>query len=333
MTTPMRAPIPTGLLGIRHVHAGGYAALLRTLPEFRLVGFVETDDDAARAFETQFGVPRARDALALRALGARAVIVSGTNRERRPALDEAAACGLAALSEKPLGLSVPEAVETVRAFATAHLPLGVAFPVRFAPSVLALRTRLMAGELGPVRAILGENVGRSPGGWFEDPVEAGGGALTDHVVHVADLLGLLLGEAPTRALTLVGARTGQGTERTAGVFLDYASGAYAAIDPSWARPQSYPIWGGLSLTVVADDGTVRVNPFAARFTAWTDPATLVPYGDSLDRLLLEDFAHAVHTGTTPFAAAEDGLRALVIQAAAQASARSGHAEPVAQLGP
>lgn len=323
-----RTPIPAGLLGIRHVHAGGYAQLLATGPAFRLVGFVEADDRAAQAFSSQFGVPRAANASELRKLGARAAVVAGTNRQRLPSLNDAAACGLAALSEKPFGLSLPEARETAGAFAQARLPLGLAFPVRFSPAVLDLRDRLTQGSLGAVRAVVGENVGRNPGGWFEDPTEAGGGALPDHLLHVADLLGFLLEDAPTRAETLLGRLTESGTEQTAGVLLDYASGCYAAIDPSWARPNSYPVWGGLSLTVVADHATARVDPFAERLTAWTSPAQLVPYGDDLNRFLLEDFAHAVQTGTDPFASAWDGLRALAILVAAQRSALSGRAEPV-----
>jgi predicted dehydrogenase len=325
-------PLPVGILGTRHVHAAGYADVVSALPQFRLVGFAEADQAAAEAFESQFAVPRAPDAEGLRTLGARAVIVAGTNRERLPALEDAAGAGLAALSEKPFGLSLPEAQRIARLFLQAHLPLGVAFPIRFSPSILDLAARLERGELGTVRAIVGENVGRNPGGWFEDPVEGGGGSLTDHVVHLADVFGLLTPEAPTHAITLIGSRTGTGTERTAGVFLDYASGVYAAIDPSWARPSTYPTWGGLSLTVVGDRATVTVNASAQRFTAWTDPARLVPYGPNLDAYVLEDFALAVNEGRAPFASAAAGLKALAIQVAAQRSQRSGRREPVEAIG-
>ena len=320
--------LPAALLGVRHVHAEHYATLLATLPGFRLVGFVEADDSAARTFETRFGVPRLADATAVKQLGARAVIAAGTNRERLEALNDAASSGLPALSEKPFGLSLPEARETATRFADARLPLGIAFPVRFAKPILDLQAKLQEDAFGAVRAIVAENVGRNPGGWFEDPVEAGGGSLTDHVVHVADLLGLLTGERPTYATTVVGSYTKSRTERTAGVLLDYESGLYASIDPSWARPASYPAWGGLSLTIVADRATVRIDPFAQRFTAWTSAAALVPYGEDLDRLVLEDFAHAVRSGQEPFASATDGLRALAIQVAAQRSARFGRTEPV-----
>lgn len=57
-----------------------------------------------------------------------------------------------------------------------------------------VKQALEQGQTGEVLAIKGTNHGRMPGGWFTDPDLAGGGAVLDHTVHVADLIRWLLGK-------------------------------------------------------------------------------------------------------------------------------------------
>jgi len=328
----MTARLPLGMLGVAHVHAAGYAAWLRAAGSASLVGFVEPDDTLAAAFARATGARRLADAAALAAAGARAVIVAGDNAQSGPALAGALASGLPALAEKPLGLDPDATAPLVRGFAAAGLPLATAFPMRFAPSVTALRDAVRAGELGEVVALVGENVGRFPGLWFGDPARSGGGCLTDHVSHLADLFGWILGRAPVAVTTVPGCDLDNGTERTAGLVLDYPDGVYATIDPSWARPESYPTWGGLSLSVVGRRGTGSARPFARRVDAWLLPPRWLRDVDDLDAAMLADFVRAVRSGGVPRATGMDGLAALRVVRAAQASLRSGRPSAVDRTG-
>jgi predicted dehydrogenase len=65
-----------------------------------------------------------------------------------------------------------------------------AFPMRFAPSAQVVRKMLKNGELGEILGINGINHSEIPGNhraWFTDKKLAGGGAVMDHTVHLADL--------------------------------------------------------------------------------------------------------------------------------------------------
>lgn len=83
-------------------------------------------------------------------------------------------------------------------------------------------------------------------------------------------------------------------------------------------------WGGLTLQVIAERGTVTVSPFAkgvaghdARGETWN------PVGADLDALLLDEFVHAVRQGRQPQPDAGVGIRTVEIAKAAQASAARG----------
>ncbi len=321
--------LPIGLVGVGHVHAPGYARLLAGGDYARLVGFVEADDALAARFAAQTGARRLPDVAALRAAGARAAIVAGDNRSRLEGLAAALDASLPALAEKPLGLAPGEAASVVAAFARAGLTLGVALPMRFSPAIEAMVAAVRERDaVGRLVALLGENVARYPGGWFGEPERSGGGCLTDHTAHVADVFARLTDLRPVRVTTLAGDFLPSGAERTATLMIDYPGGLYATLDASWARPDAYPVWGGLSVAVVGERGVIEANPFAERFTLWGERPELVGTGDDLDDAMLRDFARAAAAGRPTRATGRDGLRALCLQAAAQRSLATGEAAPV-----
>jgi 1,5-anhydro-D-fructose reductase (1,5-anhydro-D-mannitol-forming) len=208
--------------------------------------------------------------------------------------------------------------------------LMVAYPVRFAPSVRDAIAELRSGRLGRILGVTGINNGKLPQdrAWFTDPELAGGGALVDHIVHCADLLDELLGERArsVRAVSNSTLHAERDLEVETGglVTLQYPSGVIATIDCSWSWPMSSPTWGGLTLQVVAERGTVTVSPFA-RGVAGHDAhgETWSPVGADLDALLLDEFVRAVREGRQPQPDAGVGIRTVEIATAALASAARG----------
>lgn len=83
-------------------------------------------------------------------------------------------------------------------------------------------------------------------------------------------------------------------------------------------------WGGLTLQVTAERGTVTVSPFA-KGIAGHDMAgeTWDPVGADLDGLLIDEFIEAVRAGRQPQPDAGVGIRTVEIVKAAQASAARG----------
>jgi predicted dehydrogenase len=259
-----------------------------------------------------------------------AVVIAAENSRHRGLVERAAAIGAHVLCEKPLATSVEDATAMRDACDRAGVILMVAFPVRFAPSYRDALAQLRSGRLGRVLGVVGANNGKLPQdrAWFTDPALAGGGALVDHVVHCADLLDELLGERPStvRAVSngVMYAHLDLPVETGGLVTLQYPSGVIASIDCSWSWPASSPTWGGLTLQVVAENGTVTVSPFAHGIAGHdAHGETWAPVGADLDGLLLAEFVAAVRDGRHPQPDAGVGVRTVEIVTAAQASAARG----------
>lgn len=329
----MTAPLRIAVLSFAHTHALSYVHALTAMPDVELIAAdpdgATAPDDAPRgaALAAELGVAYVDTYDEAFAWQPDAVVIAAENSRHRALVERAAAAGVHVLCEKPLATSVDDAVAMRDACEAAGVILMVAYPVRFAPAVRDAIAELRSGRLGRVLGVTGINNGKLPAerAWFTDPELAGGGALVDHVVHCADLLDDLLGEraASVRAVSN-GILHGQRdlTVETGGlVTLQYPSGVIATIDCSWSWPMSSATWGGLTLQVVAERGTITVSPFA-KGVAGHDAAgeTWDPIGADLDALLLAEFVDAVRTRRRPQPDAGVGIRTVEIVKAAQLSA-------------
>ncbi len=168
-------------------------------PAFRLAGGVDPDADCRHRFEAGYGVPGFTDiGAAMRELSPDVVVVATPTVLHLQTVMVVLAAGRprAMLCEKPLATSVADAVAIVEACRAAGVHLMTAFPSRTSSVVEALAASIRAGEVGELVAFEGVNSGEMPdvhGAWFVDPELAGGGAVTDHVVHLADLYRWLTG--------------------------------------------------------------------------------------------------------------------------------------------
>lgn len=334
MTAP--TPLRIAVLSFAHTHALSYIHALNTMPGVELIASdpdgAAAPDDAPRgaALAAQLGVAYVETYDEAFAWKPDAVVIAAENSRHRALVERAAAAGVHVLCEKPLATTVEDAITMREACERAGVILMVAYPVRFAPSVREAVADLRSGRLGKVLGVTGINNGKLPQdrAWFTDPELAGGGALVDHVVHCADLLDELLGERAesVRAVSngILHAQRDLEVETGGLVTIQYPSGVIATIDCSWSWPMSSATWGGLTLQIVAERGTVTVSPFAqgvaghdARGETWS------PVGADLDALLLEEFVRALREGTQPQPDAGVGIRTVEIAKAAQASAARG----------
>ncbi|CAM3540073.1 Gfo/Idh/MocA family protein [Isoptericola cucumis] len=339
--TPDEAPLRVAVLSFAHVHAASYVRLLRDRPDVELI---TADPDAAtspadevrgRPFAEQLGAPYVDTYAEAFAWGPDVVIVCSENARHRDVVLAAAEAGAHVLCEKPLATRVDDAEAMIAACDAAGVQLMTAYPVRFSPEFATLRGLVDAGALGTVLGGTGTNNGKVPAGraWFTDPELAGGGALADHVVHVADLLDALLGEdaVAVRAVTnrvLHGDDPRVRAETGGLVSITYAGGAEVTVDCSWSVPDGAPTWGGLTLQVVGTGGTVEIDPFGARVDGLVAGGTQqawLGFGANLDALMLEHFLDCVRTGATPGPDGRTGLRTLRVVAAAQESVATGGA--------
>jgi predicted dehydrogenase len=214
--------------------------------------------------------------------------------------------------------------------------LGTAFPVRGSPAVIALKDAIASGELGRIRAVRATNPGQYPGSWFGDKRLAGGGAVMDHTVHAADAIRWLLGEEFTRVQAELGSFIyGLEVEDCGMLTCDLTGGAFASIDCSWSRPQTFPTWGGVTLHVVGEKATVDIDVFRQALTHYDDTAgrtRLLGWGDDLTARMVADFVDAILAGRPVPISGDDGLRALEVAIAAYGSAQLGRPLIVGEFG-
>jgi predicted dehydrogenase len=326
-----------GILGVAHLHVDAYIGNLRAAGA-DVVGVHDGDALRGRMWGARHGVAVYEDVDRLVAADLDAVVVCSETVHHADLVEKAAAAGCAVLCEKPLGVGPEDSARIVAACERAGVPLMTAFPVRFHPAVQQLRALVNSGGLGALRALNGTNQSVMPlreRAWFADPALAGGGAMMDHIVHLADVFSWLLAAAPERVYA-VGNRVVHGevvTVETSGlVMLDYADGVFASIDCSWNRPLDYPTWGGIGLSVVGDGGTVEVDAMRQRLTRFGGGSSFgwTPWGVDINQLMIDDFLAAVREGREPAVTGRDGLIATTVALAALESAASG--APVAWPG-
>ncbi len=120
------------------------------------------------------------------------VLIASSSDTHLAAIAELAAAGIPILCEKPCGLSSRQGQEAAALAAAAKVPLQVAYWRRFVPSLKALKTRIVAGELGDLYLAVCYQ-------WDEQPPPASfrsrsGGIFMDMAVHEFDQIRWLTGQ-------------------------------------------------------------------------------------------------------------------------------------------
>src|SRR5262245_28395849 len=323
-----------GILSFAHLHAVAYARCLAALPDVELAAIADDDEARGREASVQFGgdcYADYHDLLARDDIDA--VIICSPNAERHAMTRAAAEAGKHVLCEKPLATTRADALAMIAACRECGVILQTAFPMRFSAPCIALRQLVGEGAIGTPLAAMATNPGRLPApAWFTDPGLGGGGAVMDHTVHVADLLRWTFAQEIVSVYAEIDTRVHPGlvSDDVGMLMLELESGIFASLDPSWARPKTWPTWGGLTIDVIGDQGVLSMNAFNQNLHYFDDRGgcyTLIPWSEGGDPGMIRAFFDAVGTGTPPLVTGEDGLHALEVALCAYESAR--RHEPVA----
>lgn len=300
------------LLSAAHVHAGSYAWCAQNSADLELVAVWDHQGDRGVQFAEQWGSCFVADLD--EAIGqADAVVIASENLKHGVLLEAAVRAGKPALCEKPIAGSQEE-FERISALAkTPGAKLMTAFPCPYSPAFERAMQRFGGGEIGDLVGISATNRGTCPFDWFVDPALSGGGAVVDHVVHVADLFFRILGAEPATVYAAMGNNLyGQIWEDSGLVSFEYESGVIASLDSSWSRPKSYKTWGDVTLSLAGTKGTLELSLFEQQidvFKPGTKTHTVAGYGSNLDLLMMQDFVAMIRDEKPPRATIDDGLRA------------------------
>ncbi|MBI1280440.1 MAG: gfo/Idh/MocA family oxidoreductase [Anaerolineaceae bacterium] len=333
-----------GIMSFAHLHAENYLGVLMKMPDVEVIGIADENQQRGQYFASQFGVRLFASYEALLTEKPDGVIVCSENARHLPLVKLAAEAGVHVLCEKPLATTVDDAQAIVDICKQAGVLLMTAFPMRFSPVALEIKRLIDSGRLGQIYGINSTNQGALPEfhqaenlgflkrDWFVDKQLAGGGAITDHVVHLADILRWYLQSEVIEVFATTNAimHADKVNVETGGlVMLTFANGVFASIDCSWSKPAYYPIWGGLTLELVAENGLATLDAMKQHMTVYSHKVgrpTWDIWGSDSNAGMLAEFIKAVEGGRTPSVTGEDGLRAAEIVSAAYKSAESGQPE-------
>jgi predicted dehydrogenase len=311
-----------GFLGCAHVHAETYLAELDGGSlDAKPVAVFDHDLERARSFASQGDLTVAASAEDL-CRSVDAAIVTSEHVHYPELVASAAATATPVLCEKPLGISVEAAESMLGSGAW----VSVAFPVRYARPVGEAKAVIDRGELGRLLAMSGVNHGSFPGRFFGTRAASGGGAIMDHVVHLADALRWLTGcEYASVYAEASNFRNVGDVEDAAQVIATTRDGAWVSIDPSWSRPAGTAGANDFVMTLWFEHGHLCVDAFARHGTVVAEGGQVrhEPYGVGMNSALLADWLSAIRVGAPPPIPMEDGWKATELALAALASAETG----------
>jgi scyllo-inositol 2-dehydrogenase (NADP+) len=298
-------PLRIAIVGLVHGHVGGFleSALKRT--DIEIVGIAEPDQQIAQRRANEFKLdPKvlySNVEKMLTTVKPQAVLVYTDTRDHRRIVEEAARHGVPVMMEKPLAVSLADALAIQRAADAAHIPVLVNYETTWYPSNTAVYQLVREGALGDIRKVVVHDGHKGPKeinvepeflAWLTDPERDGGGALFDFGCYGADLMTWLMQGATPLAVTAVTQQIKPQiyphVDDEATIILTYPK-AQAILQASWNWPfdrKDMEVYGetGQAITVRRDDLRVRRKGDDAE-RQQAAPALAAPYNDSISYLI------------------------------------------------
>ena len=298
------APLRVAVAGLVHGHVEGFLAALPRHPEVELVGIADPEPSLAAKYEKKYGLDPGLFFLdmdkMIESRHPQAVLVYTSIGDHRKVIETAAKYGVSVMVEKPLTISLDDALAIRKAAREHHIHVLVNYETTWYASNRAAFDEMEQGRLGAIRRVVihdghqgPKEIGVPPEflGWLTDPAKNGAGALYDFGCYGADLMTWLMhGESPLTVTAVLNQDKPQlypNMDDDATVVLTYP-GVQAVIQASWNWPfgrKDMEVYGatGYAITVGSDKLRVRHEHDAEEQV--TTPAPLPKAtGDSLSYL-------------------------------------------------
>jgi glucose-fructose oxidoreductase len=271
-----QAPVRVAIVGLEHGHVGGFLHAFPHQHDTELVGIVDPNADLRDKYEQQFHLDHALfyptlDAL-LQSQHPQALLVYTSVGEHRHVIEQAALHHLDVMVEKPLTLSLGDALAIRKAAREAHIQVLVNYETTWYASNRAVFDLAEQGRLGPIRKVVvhdghegPKEIGVQPEflSWLTDPAQNGAGALYDFGCYGADLMTWLMHGASPVSVTAVAQtdkpETYSRVDDDATIIVRYKD-AQAVLMPSWDWT-----FGRKDMEVYGTSGyAIAVNPTLVR---------------------------------------------------------------------
>ena len=298
---PAHPPLRVGIVGLVHGHVHGFLGQSLHSPEIEIVGVAEPDARLLAAAATRYGFDRAilfsdLEEMLLKA-HPQAVLVYTNTYDHRRVVEICARHGVHVLMEKPLAVSLDDALAIEKAAHAGKIHALVNYETSWYRSNHAAYDLVHAGALGDVRKVVIHDGHNGPKeinvepeflAWLTDPKLNGAGALFDFGCYGADLMTWLMdGQRPqtvTAVTQQIKPEIYSRVDDEATIILTYPK-AQAIVQASWNWPfgrKDMEVYGqtGYAITVQGNDIRVRRSTDKQEEQLAAKPVA-APYDNSL----------------------------------------------------
>ncbi len=319
------------LIGASRIAEGHMIKAIRSVPGHEIVSVLSAHQARGREFAARNGIAHSTTDLdtVLSDSDIDVVYVSTTNDLHFSQAMAAIEAGKHVLCEKPLAMTLDDAVQMVRAAEARGVVLATNHHLRNAGSHLAIRDLVARGRIGRVlsaRVFHAVHLPEALQGWRIDNPAAGGGAILDITVHDADTIRFHLGEDPAEAVAIsASSGMGQGVEDSVMSVWSMPSGATVFAHESFTHR-----FAGTGIELHGTEGSIVArNVMTQRPVGEVrlqDPEgrRVVPFSDhNLYVRGVSAFAEALNGQGAPAASGVDGVKSLAVALAVREAAQSG----------
>jgi glucose-fructose oxidoreductase len=209
-------PVRVVIVGLEHGHVGGFLHAFPRQHEAELVAVVDPDpalrDKAEKEFHLDHKLFFSNFDEAVAATHPQAVLGYTSVGEHRKIIEAAAAHGLDVMVEKPLTISVEDALAIRKVAREHHIQVLVNYETTWYSSNKAVMDMAADGKLGEIRKVVVHDGHEGPKEihvqpeflkWLTDPALNGAGALYDFGCYGADLMTVMMHGAAPISVTAV----------------------------------------------------------------------------------------------------------------------------------
>lgn len=339
MTTIAIGVIGAGLIGRKHL------AKIAAHPDFALAGIADVNAEQVAAQN-----PDARVFADYRAMldetRPDAVIIASPNQLHAENGIECARRGIHILIEKPVTDTLATATALIEATKAAGIRSLVGHHRRHHRQVATLRSLLKEGRIGDLVGVSAIWAVHKPAAYFSAApwrTQAGGGPVLINLIHEIDFLRFSVGEIVAVGAVLSNRRRGLAVEDTAGVLIEFETGAIgtvfvsdSAVSP-WTTEQGvgealeHPYSGESNYRFMGSRGALEFPNLVQWTQAGETPSWHLPiqaqriHAPTLDPYIaqLDHFRDLVRGEVASLQPVEDGARTLIATLAVAEAAASG----------
>lgn len=287
------APLRVAVVGLVHGHVEGFLAALPQHPEVELVGIADPEPALAAKYEKKYGLDpglffQDTDKM-IEARHPQALLVYTSIGDHRKVIETAAKYGVSVMVEKPLTISLEDALSIRKVAREQHIHVLVNYETTWYASNRAAYDEVEKGGLGAIRRVVihdghqgPKEIGVPPEflSWLTDPAKNGAGALYDFGCYGADLMTWLMhGESPLTVTAVLNRDKPQlypNVDDDATVVLTYP-GVQAVIQASWNWPfgrKDMEVYGATGYAITVGSDRLRVRHEQDAEEQVTTPAAL-----------------------------------------------------------